>query len=67
MVDNMIIVLEVLVLNVLVAGSVRGPHHPRGEAIVKHHVHYRPTKDSDQKLTQDAELLHDTAHIQVKR
>lgn len=43
----------------------RGPHHPRGEAVVKHHVHYRPTRNVEQKLTEDVELLHDIAHIQV--
>lgn len=43
----------------------RGPHHPRGEVIVKHHQHYRPTRDVNQKLIQDEELLHDKEHIQV--
>jgi hypothetical protein len=42
----------------------RGPHHPRGEPVVKH-VHYRPTKTSPEKLTQDAQLLHDKEHLQV--
>lgn len=46
-------------------GGTRGPHHPRGEAIVKHHVHYRPTRGSSEKLTQDAKLLHDKEHIEV--
>ncbi|CAH1371236.1 hypothetical protein MTP99_012723 [Tenebrio molitor] len=41
----------------------RGPHHPRGEPVVKH-VHYRPTKTSPEKLTQDAQLLHDKEHLQ---
>ncbi|XP_044254733.1 uncharacterized protein LOC123005159 [Tribolium madens] len=41
----------------------RGPHHPRGEAVVKH-VHYRPTKTAPEKLMQDAELLHDKEHLQ---
>lgn len=43
----------------------RGPHHPRGEKIVKHHVHYRPTRGTNQKFTLDQELLHDTEHIKV--
>lgn len=43
----------------------RGPHHPRGEAVVKH-VHYKPTKTAPEKLTQDAELLHDKEHLQVR-
>ncbi|XP_011303917.1 multiple coagulation factor deficiency protein 2 homolog [Fopius arisanus] len=36
----------------------RGPHHPRGS--VSHH-HYTPQRDV--KLTQDTQLLHDTAHL----
>ncbi|XP_017775616.1 PREDICTED: multiple coagulation factor deficiency protein 2 homolog [Nicrophorus vespilloides] len=45
--------------------QARGPHHPRGEPISKHHVHYRPTKGTgEQKLTQDKQLLHDTEHLQ---
>ncbi|XP_063993369.1 multiple coagulation factor deficiency protein 2 homolog [Diachasmimorpha longicaudata] len=39
-------------------GGFRGPHHPRGSA--SHH-HYTPQRDV--KLTQDAQLLHDTAHL----
>lgn len=52
---------------ILIVNSVvcRGPHHPRGHAVVKHHVHYRPTRGSNQKLTQDEQLLHDKEHIQV--
>lgn len=42
----------------------RGPHHPRGEKVSKHHVHYRPTRGTEEKLTQDTELLHDTEHIE---
>lgn len=46
--------------------ATRGPHHPRGEPIVRQHVHYRPTKNSNpEKITQDEQLLHDTSHIQV--
>ncbi|KAJ3659294.1 hypothetical protein Zmor_010990 [Zophobas morio] len=41
----------------------RGPHHPRGEPVVKH-VHYRPTKTQPEKITQDKELLHDKEHLQ---
>ncbi|KAH0548805.1 multiple coagulation factor deficiency protein 2 homolog [Cotesia glomerata] len=36
----------------------RGPHHPKSS--VSHH-HYTP--QGDIKLTQDSELLHDTAHL----
>lgn len=36
----------------------RGPHHPQSS--VSHH-HYAPQKDI--KLTQDAQLLHDTSHL----
>ncbi|CAH1398105.1 unnamed protein product [Nezara viridula] len=35
----------------------RGPHHPHGSP------HYRPTPGSP-KITMDADLLHDTGHIQ---
>lgn len=49
---------------VLILVDGRGPHHPRGEFVVKHHVHHRPTKGADQKLLDDKELVHDTAHIQ---
>ncbi|KAI4463615.1 multiple coagulation factor deficiency protein 2 neural stem cell derived neuronal survival protein [Holotrichia oblita] len=43
----------------------RGPHHPRGGVIVKHHVHYKPSRGGvEEKLTQNEELLHDKAHIQ---
>lgn len=39
----------------------RGPHHPRGASVSKHHVHYRPTRgENSEKLTSDMELLHDT-------
>lgn len=51
-----------VILMVTTTGLSRGPHHPRGESIVKHHVHYRPTKNSQsspEKLTQDTQLLHD--------
>lgn len=44
----------------------RGPHHPRGEKIAHHHVHYRPTRGISPeshvpvpKITQDKELIHD--------
>ncbi|KAF5308916.1 hypothetical protein FQR65_LT00616 [Abscondita terminalis] len=42
----------------------RGPHHPRGETIVKHHVHYTPSRYKSEKLTQDEELLHDQSHLE---
>ncbi|KAB0800173.1 hypothetical protein PPYR_08053 [Photinus pyralis] len=43
----------------------RGPHHPRGEKVVKHHVHYTPSRHSSpKKMTQDEELLHDTTHLE---
>ncbi|XP_057651160.1 multiple coagulation factor deficiency protein 2 homolog [Diorhabda carinulata] len=42
----------------------RGPHHPRGENIVKRHVHYTPSKNANEKLTEDMQLLHDKEHIQ---
>lgn len=58
--------LFVLLSLVMVVGAFgRGPHHPRGEPIVKRHVHYAPSKDNQQKITQDAELLHDKEHIQA--
>ncbi|XP_066583683.1 multiple coagulation factor deficiency protein 2 homolog [Prorops nasuta] len=43
-----------------ITSGLRGPHHPRG-SISSHH-HYSPQKEI--KLTQDAELLHDTTHLQ---
>ncbi|CAH1158991.1 unnamed protein product [Phyllotreta striolata] len=52
-----------LILAVISVES-RGPHHPRGEKIVKRHVHYSPSKDNTEKLTEDKQLLHDTQHIQ---
>lgn len=53
-------------LSYLIALSyARGPHHPRGEKVVKRHVHYKPTKEASQKLTEDVQLLHDKEHIQV--
>ncbi|XP_064214959.1 uncharacterized protein LOC664432 [Tribolium castaneum] len=52
-----------LIMVLIQASEGRGPHHPRGEAVVKH-VHYRPTKTAPEKLTQDAELLHDKEHLQ---
>ncbi|KAJ8950984.1 hypothetical protein NQ318_006368 [Aromia moschata] len=39
----------------------RGPHHPRGEKNRKKGI---PTKDTNEKLTEDAQLLHDKEHIQ---
>lgn len=56
--------LLILVLSVSVCVHCRGPHHPRGEAVVKHHVHYRPTRGADQKLLDDEDLVHDTAHLE---
>ncbi|GJQ82845.1 hypothetical protein Trydic_g2585 [Trypoxylus dichotomus] len=45
--------------------GIRGPHHPRGGVIVKHHVHYKPSRDGvEEKLTQNEELMHDKTHIQ---
>ncbi|XP_051176485.1 multiple coagulation factor deficiency protein 2 homolog [Leptopilina boulardi] len=41
-----------------IAFGFRGPHHPQSS--VSHH-HYAPQKEI--KLTQDAELLHDTSHL----
>ncbi|CAH1124231.1 unnamed protein product [Ceutorhynchus assimilis] len=41
----------------------RGPHHPRGEPLVKRHTHYTPGKNAE-KITQDFELLHDKEHIE---
>ncbi|XP_030763610.1 multiple coagulation factor deficiency protein 2 homolog [Sitophilus oryzae] len=52
-----------LLSSLLVLCIARGPHHPRGEVVVKRHTHYRPTKDSD-KITEDESLLHDKEHIQ---
>lgn len=54
----------VLLMCLLSLVDCRGPHHPRGEPIAKHHVHYRPTRGANQKLLDDRELVHDTAHIQ---
>ncbi|CAH1099181.1 unnamed protein product [Psylliodes chrysocephalus] len=54
--------LSLILLAVIVES--RGPHHPRGDKIVKRHVHYSPTKDNNEKLTEDMQLLHDKEHIQ---
>lgn len=63
----MLTIFGIVFTNLLVIICARGPHHPRGEAVVKHHVHYRPTRGvADEKLTQDNKLLHDTAHIKVR-
>lgn len=59
-------IVLVLAMAVVCTVAVRGPHHPRGEKIVEHHVHYRPTRDVDEKLTQNDELLHDKAHMEVR-
>ncbi|KAJ8976822.1 hypothetical protein NQ317_011818 [Molorchus minor] len=48
----------------LTLAFARGPHHPRGEKVIKRHVHYKPSKTAPQKLTEDEQLLHDTEHIQ---
>ncbi|KAG5897153.1 hypothetical protein JTB14_020882 [Gonioctena quinquepunctata] len=48
----------------LVFTEARGPHHPQGERVVKRHVHYKPTKETNEKLTEDVQLLHDKEHIQ---
>nr|XP_023029869.1 multiple coagulation factor deficiency protein 2 homolog isoform X1 [Leptinotarsa decemlineata]XP_023029876.1 multiple coagulation factor deficiency protein 2 homolog isoform X1 [Leptinotarsa decemlineata] len=48
----------------LVFTEARGPHHPRGEKIVKRHVHYKPSKETNEKLTEDVQLLHDKEHLQ---
>lgn len=54
-----------LILTILVPSSIsRGPHHPQGSHVVKRHTHYTPLK-TDEKLTQDRELLQDKQHIQV--
>lgn len=61
----MIKVIISLVITSALAIS-RGPHHPRKATVVKHHVHYRPSKYANpEKITQDEELLHDTSHLQV--
>lgn len=53
-----------LLLCGFVLADSRGPHHPRGEPIVAHHVHYRPSRGVEQKLLQDEELVRDTEHLQ---
>ncbi|CAH0560069.1 unnamed protein product [Brassicogethes aeneus] len=53
-----------IVFCLIITIEARGPHHPRGDKIVKRHVHYRPTKENGEKLTQDDNLLHDREHIQ---
>lgn len=59
-------ILGLLVLVAWFGGTLgRGPHHPRGDSVVKH-GHYRPSKRAPEKITQDEELLHDKEHIQVK-
>lgn len=59
-----IILLLLLMINFI---ECRGPHHPRGEPVAKHHVHYRPTRgDPNDKVSLDQELLHDKEHIQVR-
>lgn len=53
-----------LLVSAFALANCRGPHHPRGQKIVKHHVHYRPTRGAGQNILEDKELVHDTAHIQ---
>lgn len=62
----MVLVYILCFLYVITFGNGRGPHHPRGGKVIKHHVHYKPARgDTVEKLTQDEQLLHDKAHIQV--
>ncbi|XP_015587113.1 multiple coagulation factor deficiency protein 2 homolog [Cephus cinctus] len=55
--SNTLLVLFLTIWTEIAAGF-RGPHHPSGS--ISHH-HYVP--QNEVKLTQDAELLHDTAHL----
>ncbi|CAB3244488.1 unnamed protein product [Arctia plantaginis] len=52
-----------LLVNTMTYGLKRGPHHPHGQIPVdqKHH-HYKPR--GSESLTADAQLLHDTKHIE---
>ncbi|KAJ8969380.1 hypothetical protein NQ314_001779 [Rhamnusium bicolor] len=51
-------------LYILALAYARGPHHPRGERVVRRHVHYKPSRQANEKLTEDVNLLHDKEHIQ---
>lgn len=62
----MLVATFVLLAFFVLKAACRGPHHPRGEKIIKHHVHYSPSKEFQGKLTQDQELLRDIEHIQVR-
>lgn len=61
-------ILTIIALHLTFVWDVecRGPHHPRGDSIAKHHVHYKPTKDVEQNIIQDSELLHDREHLEVR-
>ncbi|XP_060531782.1 multiple coagulation factor deficiency protein 2 homolog [Cylas formicarius] len=50
-----------VLITIVALASGRGPHHPRGEPIVKRHTHYKPSRTAE-KFTQDAGLLHDAEH-----
>lgn len=59
------IIIYIFLTYLITLSHARGPHHPRGEKIVKRHVHYKPTKEESQKITEDVRLLHDREHLQV--
>lgn len=54
----MMIQIVLIGLSIEFSMAFRGPHHPRSS--VSHH-HYVP--QGNIKLTQDSQLLHDTAHL----
>ncbi|KPJ06588.1 Multiple coagulation factor deficiency protein 2-like [Papilio machaon] len=50
----------ILLLNALVSGMRRGPHHPHGQS--SKHNHHRPR--GGQSLTGESQVLHDIKHIE---
>ncbi|XP_045479999.1 multiple coagulation factor deficiency protein 2 homolog [Harmonia axyridis] len=57
--------LLILFVGLIISVESRGPHHPRGEPVIRrHHLHYKPNPDDKEKLTQDSALLHDKQHIE---
>ncbi|XP_068631975.1 multiple coagulation factor deficiency protein 2 homolog [Battus philenor] len=59
---NLLAVSLVLILNAVVSGMRRGPHHPHGQTSKNKHHHYRPR--GDESLTGESQVLHDTLHIE---
>lgn len=61
---NLLSLILTILLHLIPSSISRGPHHPQGSHVVKRHTHYTPVK-TNEKLTQDSELLQDKQHIQV--